>query len=145
MKTITLKLGQWLNGTQKPEAPPLGKRELEVMKIFWRSDRLSAKEVLDNLSDSSLSLSSMQSTLERLHRKKLLLRQKAGRFYIYRAALSRSEMISQLLGDIAEQVGDGQMAPMISGFMDFIDQRGKDSIVEEVKAVIERSIPDNAD
>lgn len=121
MKTITLKLAELLRRrVRRQQGPTLGARELEVMKIFWQAQALSAKQVLQRLPDQTLSLSTMQSTLERLYRKELLLREKAGRFYVYRAAVSRSQVISQLLGDIAEQVGDGEMAPMISGFMTFV-------------------------
>lgn len=139
MKTITLKLGQLLSNGQTLRAPLLGERELEVMKIYWQADALSAKEVLAKLSSSALSLSSMQSTLERLYRKKLLLREKQGRFYVYRAAISRSEMISQLLGDISEQISDGEMAPIISGFMDFLGQKSSKSVHDDVKEAVERT------
>ncbi|WP_018416704.1 BlaI/MecI/CopY family transcriptional regulator [Teredinibacter turnerae] len=145
MKTITFKLAQLLIGTPASQAPPLGGRELEVMKILWQAGNLSAKEVLERLSCSSLSLSSMQSTLERLYRKKLLLREKHGRFYVYRTAVSRSEMITQLLGDIAEHISDGEMAPMISGFVDFMDQKGGKSSPKEVNDAIERFPPDHGE
>ncbi len=115
------------------------------MKILWQAGNLTAKEVLEKLSCPSLSLSSMQSTLERLYRKKLLLREKQGRFYVYSTAVSRSEMITQLLGDIAEQISDGEMAPMISGFMDFIHQNETKPSVEEVQEAIERLPTDHGE
>lgn len=118
---------------RQPQAPTLGERELEVMKILWQEDALSAKQVLTYLPNSDLSLSTMQSTLERLHKKSLLIRQKVGRFYIYRASVSRSELITQLLGDIAEQISDGQVAPMISGFMGYIGEEDSVSVATELQ------------
>ena len=123
MKSISLTLEQLLpSRTSKPRTPVLGEREVEVMKILWKGNALSAQEVLQASGDLHLSLSTIQSTLERLHRKELVSRQKTGRFYIYRAIVSRSTVISQLLGGIAEQFSEGDMAPMISGFMSFLGQ-----------------------
>ncbi len=123
MKTIGLGLDQLLRQKQaKKPAPNLGERELEVMKILWDQEHLSAREVLELCNESTLSLSTMQSTLERLHRKELISRQKQGRHYLYRAIVSRSTIIGQLLGDIAEQFGEGDIAPMISGFVSYVDQ-----------------------
>ena len=128
-----------------PQAPSLGERELEVMKILWLENALSAKDVLQRFPDTGLSLSTMQSTLERLYRKSLLAREKSGRFYIYRAKVSRSDLISQLLGDIAHQIGDGQMAPMISGFVTFIGTQRADCLTKEEKKSIDNLSSDGND
>ena len=123
MKSISMTLEQLLPSKQsKLRAPVLGERELDVMKTLWSGDALSAQEVLQASGELNLSLSTIQSTLERLYRKELVSRQKTGRFYLYRAMVSRTAVISQLLGDIAEQFGEGDKAPVISGFMSFIGQ-----------------------
>ncbi len=130
-------LGRLLGGYRKKQrAPILGGRELEVMKILWREGALCAQQMLQHISDDTLSLSTMQSTLERLHRKALLAREKSGRRYIYRAAVSRSTFISQLIKDIAETIGDGEMAPMVSGFVSYIDYEAPESIPDEVREMI---------
>lgn len=121
MKTITVKLAKLLQQrNDKQRAPTLGTRELDVMKILWQADALSAKQVLEKLGPTALSLSTMQSTLERLHRKELITREKSGRHYLYCAVVSQSDMVSQLMGEISEQIADGDLAPMISGFMSFM-------------------------
>lgn len=122
---------------QRSPAPTLGGRELEVMKILWRGEVLSAQQVLQEITDNSLSLSTMQSTLERLHRKELISREKTGRFYLYRAAVSRNTIITQLLGEIADQLGDGDLAPMISGFMSFIDQETSEPLPADLRNEIQ--------
>lgn len=137
MPTFSEGLGRFLRRRQ-PQAPKLGARELEVMKILWRGESLSAKQVLDDLPNCELSLSSMQSTLERLFRKSLLTREKLGRFYVYQAKVSRSELITLLLGDIAEQVSDGQMAPMISGFMAFIGEDNTSTTTDKLQKAIDQ-------
>lgn len=128
MKSLNLGLGQLVNANSvKQNAPVLGGRELEVMKILWREGTLSAQQVLRLSDEPQPSLSTLQSTLERLHRKQLLSRQKMGRSYYYRARVTRSAIIGQLIGDIATHFGEGDMAPMISGFMSYIDRESGDT------------------
>ncbi|MCC2605232.1 BlaI/MecI/CopY family transcriptional regulator [Planctobacterium marinum] len=132
MNGLTYKLGRLLGQlSPSPKAPALGERELEVMKIVWQGEQLSAKEVLCRSTDSELSLSTMQSTLERLYRKNLLYREKTGRFFVYRAAVSRSQIISQLLGDITEQICDGDVTPLLSGFSDFCSEKSQGTATTE--------------
>ena len=146
MKSFSMTLEQLLPSRQsKPRTPVLGERELDVMKILWRGSALSAQEVLQVSGEIKLSLSTIQSTLERLYRKELVSRQKTGRFYLYRATVSRSAIISQLLGDIAEQFSEGDMAPMISGFISFIGQEASedcdalpDSIVKAMQSLTDK-------
>ena len=138
MKSISHGLEKLLrHRLHRQQAPTLGRRELEVMKILWREDELSAQAMLDCFVNDEISLSTMQSTLERLCRKKLVSREKAGRYYLYRAATSQSAIIAQLLGDIAEDFSDGDMAPMISGFMSFIDQEAIDPNVTDIKGALQ--------
>ena len=132
MNHLTNKIGQLLSGlSSQTKVPALGERELEVMKILWQGQPLSAKQVLHSISDRELSLSTMQSTLERLYRKKLLHREKAGRFFVYQAAVSRAQVISQLLGDITEQICDGDVTPLVSGFTRFYGEKATSSELDD--------------
>ena len=105
--------------------PALGSRELGVMEIFWTSQQtslavLDVLELMQQRQAVDISVNTLQSTLERLHRKQLLLREKHGRAFIYRAACSKQDVIQRLLHDIAADMTNGDMAPMISGFMDYV-------------------------
>ncbi|PIE38968.1 MAG: hypothetical protein CSA53_03545 [Gammaproteobacteria bacterium] len=103
--------------------PDLGERELAVLEVLWERGDATAQAVQQQMTDAGISLSTVQSTLERLHRKGLLARNKQGRAYCYRALLDRSQLISGLLRDMAEQVAAGDLAPMISGFLDFVSSQ----------------------
>jgi predicted transcriptional regulator len=119
-------LATFLGIKQKPaRMPTLGSRELEVMELFWSTDqdKLSVQQALDLLQQKqgeSSGLNTMQSTLERLYRKELLLREKQGRAFVYCAGCAKKEVIQRLFHDIAADMTDGDMLPMISGFMEYI-------------------------
>jgi predicted transcriptional regulator len=111
--------------TKPARMPNLGSRELEVMELFWerQQSRLSVQQVLDLLlqkQHESIGLNTMQSTLERLNRKKLLSRDKHGRAFLYCAVCTKQEVIQRLFHDIAEDMTKGDILPMISGFMEYV-------------------------
>lgn len=102
------------------QLPDLGERELLVLEVLWEGGDATAQAVKSRMPDSDISLSTVQSTLERLFRKHLLVRRKQGRAYRYQATMTKSQLISGLLRDMTQQVARGDLAPMISGFLDYI-------------------------
>jgi len=104
--------------------PVLGKRELSVLEALWQSSPQSAAQVHDKIVHHGIGLNTVQSTLERLCRKGLLVREKSGRSYLYAANVSREEIIASPLTDIAQNIAGGDMGAMISGFRAYVgDQR----------------------
>ena len=114
------KLYEWLGAGSAKRMPDLGERELDVLEVLWKFGQRSAQEVQGALPGPAVSLSTVQSTLERLHRKELLEREKAGRAYQYEAVVTRSQLIGGLLRDLADDVAGGDIAPMLSGFLDYV-------------------------
>ena len=125
MKSFCQGLANWLGGNPNAATlPALGEREVEVLKLLWSQGELTAQQVLNQISAGQPSLSTMQSTLERLNRKELVSRVKCGRSYRYKATLSQSDIISRLMGEIASQLGNGRSDIMVSGFMSYMEANG---------------------
>ena len=122
-----LSISNWLGQSPSPtKLPDLGAREISVLEILWASGSLTSHQVLEQLEPAALNLSTVQSTLERLHRKQLLERSKVGRAYVYSAAVTRANIISRLLHEIAENLADGDSAPMVSGFLEYLGKGDND-------------------
>ena len=122
-------LTHWLEGFRESGMPALGHRELEVLDHLWEAGRLTALELRERMSTSDVSLNTIQSTLERLYRKRLVEREKAGRAYRYEAVLGRADIVRWVLNDLARDVGGGDLAPIVSGFAGFV--AGDDPDVEK--------------
>lgn len=125
---------RWLS---RQYAPVLGDTELAIMQLLWRNGKVDAKQALASLNCRSITLSTVQSTLERLCRKSMVERSKQGRAYVYRAAVSRQTLISRLIGDIARQVSADQFEPVLSGFVDLLTQSDPASL-DRLQQMIER-------
>ena len=97
----------------------MGPRELDVLGRLWRSERLTATQLAQEIGAETIALSTVQSTLERLHRKGMVVREKQGRAFVYLVSLTRPQLISLLLQDLADDFGDGDPAPLFSGFVNF--------------------------
>ena len=105
----------------RQKAPELGALELQALKCLWSATQpLDARTVHAALAARSISLSTVQATLERLHRKGLLARIKVGRAYLYSASVSRESLIGALIRNVANRLADGELEPVISGFVELV-------------------------
>jgi predicted transcriptional regulator len=106
--------------------PHLGQLEIAVLRELWKRAEgdepraADARAVLASLTDRDITISTMQATLERLHRKGLVARSKVGRAYRYSAAVSQSRLIGALIRQMTQQIAAGELEPVISGFVDLI-------------------------
>ena len=109
--------------SQSNTLPQLGALELTLLTALWEQANQSAISLQQGLPAShACSLSTVQSTLERLHRKLLVQRDKHGHAYIYRARLKRAELLGKLLGGVIRQLHTGSLEPILSSFVDFADR-----------------------
>lgn len=109
-------------GTSRRHAPPLGQLELQVLECVWRDGRGDAKGIHQDLDQRRcISLSTVQSTLDRLFRKQLLARSKRSHAYMYEPAVSRHDLISRMITDVISTLSDGDLEPALSGLIDHAD------------------------
>jgi predicted transcriptional regulator len=96
----------------------LGELELRVLETLWQRPHLDARQVRESLGDARIpSLSTVQSTLERLYRKNYVDRLKLGHAYTYHASVSRSGLLGRILGDVIQLLHDGKMETILSSFV----------------------------
>lgn len=96
----------------------LGELELRVLERLWQKPDIDAREVREALGElSAPSLSTIQSTLERLHRKAYVERIKHGHAYSYRAVVSRGSLLGRMMSDVIQLLHDGRMETILSSFV----------------------------
>jgi predicted transcriptional regulator len=105
--------------TRQRGAPPLGDLETAVMNIAWQHASVTAREVCDRMTGRrERAYTTVMTTLDRLHRKGLLLRRKDGPAWRYAAACTKSEYQRALADDLAAKILADHGDAALSAFVD---------------------------
>lgn len=141
---------------QAADPTGLGPLERQVMEILWapaadgtvgaagESAAASVREVRARLG-GTIAYTTVMTTLDRLHRKGLLERTRAGRAFLYRAALSRAELerglavslLQALLGIGGAAAGARAPAPepILSSIVEAVGDRDK-ALLDELERLV---------
>jgi predicted transcriptional regulator len=88
-----------------------GELERAAIEVLWRADApRTVREVHDELADPDLAYTTVLTVLDRLARKGLVRRERAGRAWRYRAASSREAYIAELMREALEWADDRDAA-----------------------------------
>jgi predicted transcriptional regulator len=98
--------------------PRLGELETAVLRHLWARGAADTKAVHETLPEArGITHNTVQSTLERLHRKGLLLREKVGHSYRYAPAVTmeafRARAIAEAAGDLRGAAAEGVIAAFV--------------------------------
>jgi predicted transcriptional regulator len=118
--------------------PTLGDLEIAVLEDIWRFGPSDTKAVYSRIGQSrSISLNTVQSTLERLFRKAMLQREKISHAYEYSARVSRRELIQKLVESTVRRVAGPQPDALLSAFVD-LAARADDDQLKRLEELIAR-------
>tara|TARA_R100001039_G_scaffold38129_1_gene38598 strand:+ start:1078 stop:1545 length:468 start_codon:yes stop_codon:yes gene_type:complete len=120
----------------------LGELELRVLEALWQRPHLDARQVRESLDADSParrapSLSTVQSTLERLYRKTYVDRIKQGHAFTYHASVSRGKLLGRMLGDVIQLLHDGRMETILSSFVQVAADMD-DTSLDDLETLIRR-------
>ncbi len=90
----------------------LGELEAAVMDRLWAWNRpVVVREVLQDLQrDRAIAYTTVMTVLDNLHRKGFAVRQKDGRAYRYRPALTREQHTARVIEQVLASSGDREAA-----------------------------------
>ncbi|WP_026821244.1 BlaI/MecI/CopY family transcriptional regulator [Arthrobacter castelli] len=90
----------------------LGELEAVVMEHIWSLDRaVAVREVLEDLHEGRpLAYTTVMTVMDNLRRKGLLVREKDGRAYRYRAAQPRDQYTAAMMGQVLASSDDPSAA-----------------------------------
>jgi predicted transcriptional regulator len=117
-----------------------GALELRVLDALW--DEPEARTVRDLQPQfHGVAYTTLMTTLDRLHRKGVLDREKAGRAFLYRPRYSREVLRSHLAGEalqalFGERASD--LKPILSFFIESISREDRESLEALEKLVEQR-------
>lgn len=85
----------------------LGELEKLVLNHLWSVGNADAKQVYDHFKRTrGGTLNTIQSTLDRLHKKGILRREKQGHAFQYSAAMEKETFLGQLIRNVTQDFSD---------------------------------------
>jgi predicted transcriptional regulator len=122
----------------KPRPIALGSLELAVLDRLWSAGPADVAAVHAAVgAPRGLASNTIQSTLERLHRKGLAERRKLGRAFEYRARTSRAEWLTATLSDWLDAAPGADASLMLAAFVDLAERAGAESL-DALEALVRR-------
>jgi BlaI family penicillinase repressor len=100
----------------KMSLAPLANAELSVMELLWAHDRLTARQIQDQLygeSDRSQH-GTVQRLLQRLEDKGLVQRERGVGAQVFRPLMTREEYASSQIESLADRLTGGSIAPLLT-------------------------------
>lgn len=113
-----------------------GALELRVLEALWRRGAtVSVRELQADF--PSAAYTTLMTTLDRLHRKGVLDREKAGRAFVYRPRYTRDELESGVAARaLGSLLGDAAAQPVLSFFVDEVSRRDE-RLLDELERLVQ--------
>lgn len=120
-------------------APNLGELEMAALDHLWAAREGDVKSVHIAVGvDRRISQNTVQSALERLFRKGLLSREKVSHAYLYRPAITRSELLARYIGEAIDSISDGSDDRLLAAFVDLVERTDEETLDRLERAIREK-------
>jgi predicted transcriptional regulator len=107
-------------------AQVLGELQTAVMETLWREPDLTVTEVEQRLQKKrEIAHTTVLTTLDRMHHKGLLLREKKGKAFVYAPRFSREEFERGIAEEILSALLSQFTEPALSAFVELISEDGE--------------------
>jgi predicted transcriptional regulator len=117
-----------------------GTLEVRVLEALW--ERAAPQSVRDlSTAFAGVAYTTLMTTLDRLHRKGVLDREKAGRAFTYRPRYTREALLSGLAGEALEAIFGPratELKPILSFFVETVSREDRESLAALERLVEER-------
>jgi BlaI family transcriptional regulator, penicillinase repressor len=121
-------------------APPISEAELEVLKVLWEQPG-TVREVNAVLGRQGRrwAYTTVQTMLQRLEAKGYVRSERGGPAHVFRAAVSRDDLLSRRLRELADQLCDGTASPLLLALAG--DSRLTPEEIRQLRQLLDRLEP----
>lgn len=101
----------------------LGQLEAEVMSVLWQKSDQTVVEVEERLRRKrEIAHTTVLTTLDRMHRKGYLTREKRGKAFVYAPCYTREEFERGMAQEVLGALIGGMGEPVLSTFIDLVGE-----------------------
>jgi BlaI family penicillinase repressor len=98
----------------RPKSRTLTGQELEIMKIVWRLQSATVRDVYEALREGrKIAYTTVMTMMNILEEKKYLKKQAEDRAYVYQATRPRSDVIKAMVREFVDRVFNGSAEPLL--------------------------------
>jgi len=117
--------------------PQISESEWEIMKILWGESPRTANDIIESLSPKvAWKPKTIKTLISRLLKKRAIHYRKLDRAYEYYPLVSKEECVKQESRSFLNRVYDGELNPMLIGFLDSRMLSKKD--IAELKRILDK-------
>jgi predicted transcriptional regulator len=119
--------------------PYLGELEIAVMEHLWAVDVADAKAIHRQVGEKrNISPNTIQSTADRLYKKGLLNREKVSHAFVYSPAVTREQLMAEMIDNVVDKLSGGRTEAMLSAFVDLASRIEQNSLDRLEELIAER-------
>jgi predicted transcriptional regulator len=118
------------------QRPPLANAELAVMELLWDDERVTARQIREQLyTDQKNQHGTVQRLLQRLQEKGYVERNDDLPVHLFSATISREEYATSQLEMLAGRLTGGSLAPIVTRLVE--EKRISRSEIERLRAILD--------
>jgi BlaI family penicillinase repressor len=120
--------------------PPLANAELAVMNLLWQNDRLTARQIREQLYHDTTKAQhgTVQRLLQRLEDKGYVERDRSLSIHLFSAAISRQTYAGRQLESLADKLTAGSFAPLITHLI--VEKKISRDEIDRIRAILDGKI-----
>ena len=117
--------------------PPLANSELAIMDLLWSNERLTARQIREQLysHSSKAQHGTVQKLLQRLEEKGYIERDRSQFVHQFKAKVSRQTYAGKQLESLASKLTAGSFAPLITHLVE--ESKISSDDIERIKAILD--------
>ena len=119
----------------------ISEAELDVLKVLWERSSGTVREINEILHQQGRhwAYTTVQTLLQRLESKGHVRSDKSGPAHVYRAAVSRDDLLSRRLRELADQLCDGTPSPLLLALLG--DSRLTSDDIKQLRQLLDQLEP----
>ncbi len=119
----------------RPSKPTLTEQELEIMKVIWKLDTATVRQVYETmLEHRRIAYTTVMTMMNILEQKGYLKKQQGERAYVYRPAQPQKQVIRSMVREFLDRVFNGSAEPLLAHLVE--DRRLTETDLEEIRRTI---------
>src|ERR1700730_12676278 len=119
----------------RPAKPTLTEQELEIMKVIWRLEKATVRQVYENMLERRrIAYTTVMTMMNIMEQKGYLKKQQQDRAYVYQPSKPQKQVIRSMVREFVDRVFNGSAEPLLVHLV--ADRRLTENDLEEIRRTI---------